>query len=88
MSSYYSHGCDRRAYTVIASGPREFYRDAQGQRRPYGHPIPASQKARERGTARLAANLYGPEYDRVSNRQCRIQDGGEGRPISVGGAPE
>lgn len=65
MGSCYSHHCDHCGYSVTTSGPWEFYRDANGQRKPYGHPIPMSREGRERGIAGLAAALYCLKCDKV-----------------------
>jgi len=52
---------------VCTSGPWEFYRDSEGVRKPYGHPVPASEEARRRGIHGLSGVLYCPDCDRVSD---------------------
>ncbi len=65
MGACFSHRCDRCGYVVTTSGPWEFYRDAEGQRKPYGHPVPMSREALEQGIAGLSANLYCVHCDKV-----------------------
>src|SRR5947209_6699930 len=65
MGSGYSHRCDRCAYLVETSGPWEFYRDQAGARIPYGHPIPNSREAQERGIAGFSARMYCRVCDNV-----------------------
>lgn len=40
MATYCLWKCDSCGYTVETNGPHEFYRDAQGERERYGHPVP------------------------------------------------
>lgn len=58
MGSGYVHTCDSCGYSVSTSGPWEFYRDSAGRRKPYGHPVPTSEEAKERGIYGLSALVY------------------------------
>jgi uncharacterized protein YbaR (Trm112 family) len=64
MGTGYSCKCDRCGYSVSTSGPWEFYRDSKGNRKPYGHPVPTSEEARERGIYGFSGELYCPKCDR------------------------
>jgi len=55
---YYLHKCHICGYTVSTSGPWEFYRDAPGKRKTYGHPVPLSQEAAQAGIHGLSAIVY------------------------------
>ena len=46
-------------------GPSEFYRDGQGNRKPYGHPLPFPGEARDYGVKGLSVNLYCPICQKV-----------------------
>lgn len=65
MATFYVHECDKCSYSVETSGLHEFYRDDEGSRKPYGHPIPMSQEAAKRGVCGLSAALYCPKCDKV-----------------------
>jgi ribosomal protein S27E len=65
MGSQYIHRCNHCGYSVTTSGPWEFYRDAQGEIKPYGHPVPASEEAQERGIYGLSATLYCSECEKT-----------------------
>lgn len=65
MGIGYRYMCDRCLYFVSTSGPWEFYRDNEGNRKPYGHPIPASEEAEERGIYGFAGRLYCPKCDKT-----------------------
>ena len=52
MAAYWDHKCDGCGLEFTTSGGWEFYRDAVGEVRPYGHPLPASEEA-------AAAGVYG-----------------------------
>jgi hypothetical protein len=49
MGAGTKYGCDKCGYSFETYGPWEFYRDAQGNIKPYGHPVPASVEAAESG---------------------------------------
>ncbi len=66
MGAWYSHKCDNCSYEVQTDGPWEFYRDKNGKRKPYGHPIPCSTEAEESGIAGLSGSLYCSKCDHVS----------------------
>jgi hypothetical protein len=50
--------CDKCGWEFWTWGPREFYRDASGNRLPYGHPLPASPEAERHGISGLDAQLF------------------------------
>ena len=58
MGAEYSHKCNKCGYFVSTSGPWEFYRDSKGDRKFYGHPVPISDEARQRGIYGLSGELY------------------------------
>ena len=49
MGSYLRYRCPRCRFDIAIGGPDEFYLGADGERRPYGHPEPASEEAARRG---------------------------------------
>lgn len=65
MGTGYAYLCNGCGYSVSTSGPWEFYRDSQGNRKPYGHPVPTSQEARERGICGFSADMYCPKCDKI-----------------------
>jgi DNA-directed RNA polymerase subunit M/transcription elongation factor TFIIS len=65
MGAGYVHKCNECGYSVSTSGPWEFYRDSKGKRKPYGHPVPMSEEARQRGIYGLSGALYCPNCDEV-----------------------
>jgi len=65
VGSGYRYECDNCGHTVETSGPWEFYRDATGARKPFGHPVPISEEAVRMGIAGLSAELYCPLCDKV-----------------------
>lgn len=66
MGAAYQLRCNKCGHAVSTSGPWEFYRDAQGQVKDYGHPVPCSKEAKQCGIAGLRASLYCPDCDKVS----------------------
>jgi hypothetical protein len=58
MGAEFSYSCNSCGFSFVTSGPWEFYRDSQGTRRPYGHPGPASEEARQRGIYGLVGKFY------------------------------
>lgn len=65
MGSGYLMKCDHCGYSVKTSGPWEFYRDEKGERHAFGHPIPISAEAAQRGVYGLSGTLYCPACDKV-----------------------
>lgn len=65
MASVFSHTCDNCGYCVHTSGPHEFYRDSNGNRKPYGHPVPLSEEAKQRGIYGSSEILYCAKCDEV-----------------------
>ncbi len=65
MGAGYRYKCDTCGYSVSTSGPWEFYRDSKGNRKPYGHPSPASEEAKQRGIYGLSGVLYCPKCDKT-----------------------
>ena len=64
MGRSITYGCNSCGHTVTFSGPWEFYRDAKGRRKPYGHPVPVSREAENRGICGLSAQMYCPSCHR------------------------
>ena len=58
MGSGYLFTCDKCGHKVATSGPWEFYRDKQGKRKDYGHPVPVSREAGRAGIHGLYGTLY------------------------------
>jgi len=67
MGAGYILRCDKCGYSVSTSGPWEFYRDSNGNRKPYGHPGPASKEAEQSGIYGLSGRLYCPKCDKTFN---------------------
>lgn len=65
MGAKFRHKCDRCGHCVFTSGPWEFYRDSKGNRKPYGHPVPTSEDAKQRGIYGLSGDIYCPKCDKV-----------------------
>lgn len=63
----YSHKCNKCGYSVITSAEWEFYRDSEGKRKGYGHPIPASLEAAEAGIYGYDATVYCSNCDQTFN---------------------
>ena len=58
MGTGYFHHCSHCSFSLSTSGPWEFYRDEEGNRQAYGHPIPLSPEAEERGIWGYSAEIY------------------------------
>ena len=58
MGMFCIYSCTSCGHEVTTWGPQEFYRDASGNRQPYGHPGPCSEEARSRGIAGFEAQKY------------------------------
>ena len=65
MGAGFVHNCDNCGYSVNTSGPWEFYRDKEGNRKPYGHPGPMSREAKKRGIWGFSEDQYCPKCDEV-----------------------
>jgi hypothetical protein len=65
MGAQYTYRCYACGYEVSTSGPWEFYRDEQGRRKSYGHPVPCSEEAAQRGVYGLSGLFYCPACDGV-----------------------
>ena len=65
MGAEFIHKCDKCGYSVSTSGPWEFYRDTNGKRKFYGHPVPESEEARQRGIYGLSGNVYCSNCDKT-----------------------
>jgi len=65
MGAHYNFKCTCCDYSFSTSGPWEFYRNAKGKRKPFGHPVPVSKEAAQRGIYGLSADLYCPQCDRI-----------------------
>jgi len=66
MGAGYRIQCDKCGHVVQTSRPWEFYRDAKGRAKDYGHPQPSSDEASIAGIAGLRAMLYCPDCDKTS----------------------
>ena len=58
MPAGYIHLCHQCGYEVNTSGPWEYYLDNQGNRQPYGHPIPLTEEAEAQGISGYTAQVY------------------------------
>ena len=65
MGASFSHQCDNCGYTVNTSGPWEFYRDKNGVKKPYGHPVPTSKEAEDNGIKGLYGTFYCSKCDKT-----------------------
>ena len=65
MGTGYSLKCNTCLYSVETSGPWEFYRDEKGRRHVFGHPVPVSEKAVQRGIYGLFEEVYCPTCEKV-----------------------
>ena len=65
MGAGFIHKCDKCGYSVSTSYPWEFYRDSKGKRKPYGHPVPTSEEARQCGIYGLSGEVYCPNCDKT-----------------------
>lgn len=57
--------CTHCGYKVTTSGLHEFYRDSEGTRKPYGHPLPNSVEAAECGIRGFSKRAYCPACDAI-----------------------
>jgi len=60
--------CD---FMVETSGPWEFYRDENGDRRPYGHPHALSKEAKMKGVKGFYVHGYCTQCDTVKDALTR-----------------
>lgn len=67
MAQFFEFVCDTCGHAVSTSGPHEFYRDVDGNRKRYGHPYPVSAEARKRGISGMSAAMYCPQCGLVSD---------------------
>jgi DNA-directed RNA polymerase subunit M/transcription elongation factor TFIIS len=65
MGAGFAFTCGKCGYTVQTSGPWEFYRNAKGERKDYGHPSPRSKEAERQGVYGLSGELYCAHCDKV-----------------------
>jgi hypothetical protein len=65
MGASFVWHCPHCGYKVTTSGPWEFYRDASGNIKPYGHPAPTSPEAESAGISGLLAYAYCANCDAV-----------------------
>ncbi len=65
MGAGYTLHCNACNYSVETSGPWEFYRDENGRCHEYGHPVPVSEAAAERGVYGFFGKLYCSTCDKV-----------------------
>lgn len=59
--------CSNCDYTILTSGPHEFYRDKSGQLKPYGHPGASTKEAEEAGIKGFYVHWYCPECRQVED---------------------
>jgi hypothetical protein len=67
MAAGFDWKCTHCGYKVTTSGLHEFYSDAQGFRKPYGHPVPFSGEAAECGIKGFSTMTYCPTCDAVKD---------------------
>jgi hypothetical protein len=67
MGTGYIHKCDKCGYSVKTSGPWEFYRDNEGRRKHYGHPVAISDEARAKGIYGLSGILFCRDCNKTSD---------------------
>jgi len=65
VGTVYTHRCSECDYSFETSGPWEFYRTDDGSIKAYGHPVPGSLEAQQRGVYGLRAEVYCPACDDV-----------------------
>ncbi len=60
MGAQYQFICNNEKcdHTLTTSGPWEFYRDAEGKMKDYGHPVPFSDDAAESGVQGFYADMF------------------------------
>ena len=64
MGLYTRYKCRDCRFEAELGGPEEFYIDAEGKRQFYGHPVPVSEEAVERGIAGFWLRLWCDECRR------------------------
>lgn len=65
MATSYISRCNSCGYEVKTEGHYEFYRDEKGEVKLYGHPVPFSDEARQRGIYGYYSYLYCGICDKV-----------------------
>ena len=65
MAGGCDYKCNHCGYKVSTSSPHEFYRDSEGNRKIYGHPVPFSEEAMHYGVKGLSMMSYCPKCDAV-----------------------
>jgi len=65
--SFFSWKCTSCGYKLCTSLFHEFYRDGHGNRKPYGHPIPASFEAVVYGIKGIFDRRYCSQCDNVED---------------------
>jgi len=64
MGAEFRYICSKCGYSIVTSGPWEFYRDRLGNRRPAGHPVPLFCLEGP-GIFGLSGEVYCPTCDEV-----------------------
>jgi len=70
LGAFHEFTCNNCGYKISTSGLWEFYRDDQGNLQDYGHPVPRSREAREKGVYGLYGNFYCPTCDQTQKIIC------------------
>jgi hypothetical protein len=78
MAAGWDWKCTHRGYRVTTSGPHEFYRDDEGNRKPYGHPVPMSHEAARCGIKGFSTLAYCPTCDTLRDEVIMEFDGPAG----------
>ncbi len=67
MGVYAEFYCRQCGFRVRFGGPEEFYYDAYGRRRNWGHPLPASDEARQAGISGFLTRMWCPHCRSVKH---------------------
>src|SRR4030067_1921620 len=57
--------CSNCGFDILTSSPQEFYRDDEGNMKPYGHPTPWSEEAAQHGVKGFYADWYCPTCGKI-----------------------
>jgi len=86
MAGFQEWKCNNCDYEICTSGNHEFYRDKNGHRKPYGHPVPASAEAKEAGVKGFTVDWYCPECRQI--KDVIVREFYEARKHNYWGAPK
>lgn len=65
MGTGRTYRCNNCNHSASTYGLSEFYRNSEGIRKPYGHPGPCSEEARNRGIYGFSAEVYCYSCDEI-----------------------